>query len=165
MLNSLGRWLATNRVAAFLVVVGSIVAALWMCLALNLKWSEARTLISFNGHVRWREFFLYVGAITTVIAALEGLLSCIEKHALTIEAWWPKTRSGLLPASIAVWLSWLNMALDAQGTSWTAPVKRLTDAGHAVFFILAIVFVLWIAVFHVIVPMVHAFAKEGGQQG
>jgi hypothetical protein len=165
MLNSLGRWLATNRVVAFLVVVGSIAAALWICLALNLKWSEARTLISFSGDVRWREFFLYLGAIATVIATLEGLLSCIQKRTLTIEAWWPRTRSGLFAASIAVWLSWLNIALDARGTRWGVEIKRLTSAGHAIFFILAIVFVVWIAVFHIIVPMVHAFAKEGGEQG
>jgi len=166
MLKSLGRWIATNRVVGVIIIALAVVGAVGLVVALHLKWHEARSLISLDGHVRWHDFLIYAASLTAVIAALGGLLDCYKRRTVTLEAWWPKVRSGLLVASIPVWMSWIGILLEKNGSGvyskWLNVLNNLSKPGRMILLVLAIGFVVWVVVFHVVVPAVKTFSTEGG---
>jgi len=169
MLDNLKRWLATNHVVAFLVIAASIAGAVGFFVALHMSWHDGLKILSPGNYNYsfWMQTLIYIASLTLVIATLEGLLGCAHNHALTLEAWWPRMRSGLQVASIPVWLSWLNIVLERQSTSlhskWVGTVKSLDRPGQTLLFLIAIVLVVWVCVFHIVVPAVHAFTKPSAE--
>jgi hypothetical protein len=166
MLKNLGRWLATNRIVAFLVITASIAGAVTFFATLHMRWYEALRILSPRNYDYpfWQQSLIYIAGLTLVIATLEGLSGCVRSHTLTLEAWWPRTRSGLLVASIPVWLSWLDHVNPVVHSNWGWVIKNLQKPGETLLYVVSIALVVWIFIFHVIVPVGQVFGESSGEK-
>ena len=166
MLKNLGRLLVTNRVVAFVVIVASIAGAMAFLLSLRLSGSDLlKILFPHNyDYAFWQQSLLSIAAVAFVIATLEGISGCVRNHAVTLEAWWPRVRSGLAVASIPVWLTWLDRTSAAAHASFAGTVKALQRPGEWLLYLITIALVVWIFIFHVIVPAGQAFGEASGEK-
>jgi hypothetical protein len=166
MLKKLGQWLATNRFVAAVVIVGSIVGALGFFLTLHVKFSEAFKILWPRNYDYpfWQQSLISIAGLAFLIATLEGLSGCVRSHALTLEAWWPRVRSGLAAASVPVWLSWLDRVSPAAHSKFVWVIESLRRPGAMLLYVFTIALVAWIFIFHVIVPAGQAFGEASGEK-
>ena len=162
------QWFITNRVAAVVVISTAFAASLALFLALVPGYWPGGIALSYEHS--WRGFLAILPATMILAAPIVGLLRCGRKEDLSLEAWWSGVREMVVPATVVVWIAWVDITLAQNSphlhATWVASVETLGRLLKPVWTILAsagIAIAAWYIAFHVIIPTIRAFneARRG----